>query len=327
MTGERTAPALAGWGLLAVAAADWAVLRRGTLTHDPTLLAWLVGCALLAFGLRIVQLARRVRAVARARTLAELVLLAGVVVALAAGSANWLFGLQGAAILIEGERASLRQGQDLVQFQAGPLARIDEMDLRMRLDKVELTPAGSTAFFPTSHLSFQRAGTPPVALTVDSRTSASVGSLRVFQGAFGFAPRLVVMHQGRVLLDQVVPFYSLPSGRGALAFEGELRVEAHDLLVSGRVNLDSLDDRMRGHATLELIARKGGKALGGGTLTPGTFAELPDGYRIGFAGLKKWSEIDLTRRNYSRVVLGGAGLALGGLLALLAVLVAEPRRK
>lgn len=327
MTGVRRARALAGWVLVAAAAADWAALRRGTLTHDPSLLAGLVGCALLAFGLRIVQLALRVRLGGRARPLAELVLLCGVVVALAAGSANWLLGLRGAAILIEGERVSLRQGQELVQFQAGPLARVDELDLRMRLDRVELTPAGSAGFVPTSRLTFQRAGSAPVALTVDSRTPATIGSLRIFQGAFGFAPRLVVIHEGRVLLDQVVPFYSLPGPRGALAFEGELRLEAHDLLVGGRVNLDTLDDQMRGHATLELSARKGDKALGGGALTPGTFAELPDGYRIGFAGLKKWSEVDLVRRNYSRVMLAGAGLALAGLLALVAVLAAELRRR
>ena len=39
---------------------------------------------------------------------------------------------------------------------------------------------------------------------------------------------------------------------------------------------------------------------------------IEEGYRIGFAGLEKWSEVDVSRRTYGGAVLAGAALALAG---------------
>lgn len=325
----KRAAAWLGWILLALAAGAWACLRAGVLLHDPALLAALAGAALAAFLARAVQLAVRVVRGATPRRIAgaELLLVAGVAVSLASGGLNWLFGLQGAVILIEGEQVKLSEGAQLQQFEAGPLARIDEMALQMRLERVELIPAGADGFLPLSHLGFQRAGERPQLLSVTSQKKATVGTLRVFQGAFGFAPRLVLVREGKTVFDQVVPFTSRLSGPGgAVAFEGEARVESLGVALAGRVSLESLDEGMRGHPTLELTMRGKEKELGRGTLLPGQFADLPQGWRVGFAGLKMWSEVDIIRRTYSPFVLAGGAVALAGLLALaLAHLISRRR--
>ena len=58
-----------------------------------------------------------------------------------------------------------------------------------------------------------------------------------------------------------------------------------------------------------------GEPLGQGTLLPGHFADLDEGFRVGFVDLKRWSEIDVSRRNYGEPVLGA------GLVAVLGVLI------
>ncbi len=72
---------------------------------------------------------------------------------------------------------------------------------------------------------------------------------------------------------------------------------------------------MRGHATLRLSVRRDGEMLGQGSLLPGHFADLARGYRIGFVSLKKWTEVDVSRRHYGRAVLAGSALALVGAVA------------
>jgi hypothetical protein len=108
----------------------------------------------------------------------------------------------------------------------------------------------------------------------------------------------------------VVPFTSERHGSNGVSFQGHLTVEAGRLEVDGKLDLSTLDDRMRGHPTLLLSVARDGDSLGRGSLLPGHFAELAKGYRIGFTDLSKWSEIDIKRRNYRQVVI------LGGLLAL-----------
>ena len=88
-----------------------------------------------------------------------------------------------------------------------------------------------------------------------------------------------------------------------------------DLAVRGTVSLDSLDEALRGHPTLELEVQRAGELLGRGPLRPGHFAELDDGFRIGFVALSYWSEIDLSRRTYSGVLRAGGWMALAGLVA------------
>ena len=47
-------------------------------------------------------------------------------------------------------------------------------------------------------------------------------------------------------------------------------------------------------------------------MLPGHFAEIEQGYSIGFAGLEKWSEVDISRRNYRKTVLAGSVIAVIG---------------
>ncbi len=56
--------------------------------------------------------------------------------------------------------------------------------------------------------------------------------------------------------------------------------------------------------------------LGQGALLPGHFAAIEEGYEIGFAGLEKWSEIVISRRNYGGLVVAGGLVALIGSLVL-----------
>ena len=67
--------------------------------------------------------------------------------------------------------------------------------------------------------------------------------------------------------------------------------------------------------------RRDGQVLGAGKLRPGEFADLEGGYRVGFAGLKKWAEIDISRRNYPGPILWGAGVAAAGVLVWLLAMV------
>ena len=83
------------------------------------------------------------------------------------------------------------------------------------------------------------------------------------------------------------------------------------LEVRGSVDLR---EGLSGVARLAVALPREGTLLGRGVLSPGHFAELNDSYRVGFAGLRKWSEIDVSRRHYGNIVLLGGGLALlGGL--------------
>ena len=77
-------------------------------------------------------------------------------------------------------------------------------------------------------------------------------------------------------------------------------------------DLASLDEGMQGHATLHLTVERDGELIGRGSLLPGRFAEIDQGYRVGFAGLEKWSEIDISRRHQGGLVLAGMGLAVAG---------------
>ena len=82
----------------------------------------------------------------------------------------------------------------------------------------------------------------------------------------------------------------------------------------GALTLEDLDDDMKGHPTLELVAERDGAVVGKGTLRPGAFAELSDGTRVAFSGLRRWSEIDFSRRRYPLPMLAGAALLVLGLL-------------
>jgi hypothetical protein len=310
------------WASLALAVVDLTALKAGLVSHSHWILASLMVTALLAFSARVVQqvillFLRRQRSL---RLLARMAVAAGVALALGGGLANWALGLQGYVILTETEKARLRGGAELQGFEPGPLGDVAELDVVLGLDELELVPAGTEGYFPMSRLRVWRGHDEPASLQVSPQESAGAGPLRFHQGAFGFAPRIVILRDGdntETLFDKVVPFLTERRGPRGILFNGSFTIAKADLRVEGVIRLDSLDEGLRGHATLDLAVTHGDEPLGSGSLLPGKFAELEGGYRVGFAGLKRWSEIVVSRRSYGTVVLLGTVLALAGALLFL----------
>jgi hypothetical protein len=300
---------------LAVAIVDWLALRRGWVSHSPALLAGLVALLLLVLtvgaGRVIAGLARG--SVRCGRGGGELLLVLGLLLAASAGMTNWLLSLQGFTILIEGERIELAAGRQLQDFAAGPFSDLAEMGITLELRDLELSPEPG-GYVPESRIVCSRPGGEPEPLAVRPGASAACGSLVLHQGAFGFAPRVVIARDGGVVFDRVVPFLTRREGARGVVFEGDFTVASEALQVSGVVNLESLDAWMRGHAKLRLEVNREGRLIGRGELLPGHFAGIEEGYRIGFAGLERWSEIDVSRRDYGRWVLVGGGMSILGVL-------------
>ncbi len=303
-----------------MAVLDLAALKAGVFHHPHIVLAVLMTTVILLFVARLVQLAI-LALTGRKRSLsagAGMVLAAGIALAVAGGLANWLFGLQGYVILAEQEKAQLRDGAELQVFDPGPLADIEEIGVLVGLEELELVPREGDTFLPVSRITVWRGHEQPALLEITPSTNGAAGPLRFYQGAFGFAPRIVILRSGETeetVFDQVVPFLTERSGPDGIRFSGSFAKEDQDLRVEGTIRLDSLDENLRGHATLDLTVSSSAKLLGSGSLLPGHFAELDEGYRIGFADLKMWSEIVVSRRSYGPAVLTGTFLALfGGIL-------------
>jgi hypothetical protein len=231
------------------------------------------------------------------------------------GLANHLLSLQGFVVLEEGAKVQLAGGADLQEFVTGPWSRIEDMDVAIRLLDLELLPAGNGGFIPRSRLAAEQAGGDPELVLVGAGAPASSGVLRFHQGAFGFAPEIVILRDGVSLFERVVPFTSRREGPSGVSFRQDFTVDEGRVQVQGSVELSSLDEGMKGHATLRLTIHRDGQLLGSGTLLPGRFADLAGGHRVGFVGLKRWSEIDVSRRHYGSVVLAGAVIAGAGLAA------------
>ncbi len=123
---------------------------------------------------------------------------------------------------------------------------------------------------------------------------------------------MVVLKGKETILDTFVPFRTIREGPDGIAFVGEFEIAREKLLVRGAVTLENLNDDMKGHPKLEVSVARAGAAIGEGTLAPGNFADLGDGYRIGFAGLRRWAEIDFSRRTYAAPILAGLVLFLAG---------------
>ena len=304
------------WLLLLVAVADWIGLKSGSVRHAAWLLAGLVGAVIVSLlaRLAVVSWSLRTRRRKRGPAIGEALLVVGVLVSLLAGMANWTLGLQGFVVLNEGEAVPLHGGSHLQQFDGGPLARMDEMNVVLTLEELELLPAGENLFSPKSRLLVQHDARPPERVSIGTGTTGSAGSLRFHQGAFGFAPRIVILENDETVFDRVVPFTTQRRGPTGISFVGSFTIEKESLALEGSVDLATLDSGMRGHATLVLAVMREGVAIGRGKLLPGHFADLDQGYRIGFAGLQKWSEVDVSRRTYGSAVLAGAALALGGVV-------------
>lgn len=300
--------------LLLIAIADWLGLKTGALSHPPWVLAVLAAGVMLALlghaGGVAVELWFGQRRPGGAS--GQLLLLIGILVALGGGMANWILGLQGFVLLHEGEAVPLHGGSHLRELEIGPLSRIREVDLVLMLEELELIPAGDGSFYPLSRIRLTGSGGEAVTFEVSPTANAASGHLRFFQGAFGFAPRIVITKRDETIFDRVVPFTTEHRGPSGLSFEGLFTLGKENMEIAGAVELGSLDEGMRGHATLALSVFRDGELLGRGSLIPGHFADVSDGYRIGFAGLEKWSEFDISRRDYGSVILLGATLTLLG---------------
>ena len=305
--------------LLVAAILGWISFRSGWLPYHPPQFAGLVGVLILVCVIEAGILVRDlwIGNDDLVRSVGRLILLCGIVLAGSGGLVNWLFSLQGYVILSEGEAVPLGAISHLQGFDAGPLSDLDEMQVTLLLEEVVLSPMGGRSFSPTSRLQVASGNEDRRALEVGPGRVASVGSLRLHQGAFGFAPRIVIIRNDRQIFDRAVPFLTKRVGATGVSFQGEFSVARENLDVAGVVDLSTLDEKMKGHARLRLAIQEGGTPLGSGDLMPGHFADLASGYRIGFAGLTKWSEIDISRKSYPVLILGGVALTVIGAMTLL----------
>lgn len=326
MSGSRL---LFGWLVPLVVAAGWLIAqKRDLVAMTPGPFAALAGVVVVLLCVDLVLRGWRVarRALALAPGLCGLAWRAGVLVSLVGGFAAWAFGLQGFVVLTEGVSLPVAGAAHLMGFEAGPLANTAELGHFLKLEKLDLVARGPSSFSPMSSLRYEGAGQPAWRGSVEPGRPAFLGALRFQQGTFGFAPNIVIDHAGRRVFSEVVPFTTARGDDRAPSFDGAFEVEGERLLVEGTVSLDQLDAEMKGHAELLLHISQDGRPLGRGSLKPGEFADLDGGYRVGFVGLKRWSEIDLSRNTSPLPILAGAGLAALGLLAQLVVFVVARAR-
>ena len=308
--------------LLALSLLYFLGLKLGWLPPSGLVLA----CASVMFGLwLVVELIWATILLLRRRLgiglfLARALLFSGVLLVLGGGLANWAYRLRGFVVMTEGDTALLSHGNYVQEFEAGWLSDPKEMRLSLSLKKVQLNATPSGVFVPASELILQRPGTASRAFELSPAQRFEDGTLRFHHGAFGYAPRIVITKGKETIFDKTVPFISVPD-TGKLSFVREFIIEKHQLHVRGEVVLDSLDEEARGHPRLALSVERNGARLGSGVLTLGRFAGLAEDYRIGFAGLLKWAEVDISRRNYPRPMFAGIAMMGVGLLLWAAGLV------
>jgi len=302
----------------ALAAADVACLlaiKRGWLVARPAALAALVCVTALALCTCAVEAGvRAARGPRRISALAAVLGATGLLAVGVGGLANWAFSLQGFVVVAERAPVRLAQTEALDAFAAGPLASRRELDLTLALARLELVGAGPEHFRAVSRLRVLDAAGEEVGISVDRGSAARFRTLVFHQGAFGFAPRIVVTQRDRPLLDEHVPFRTVREGSAGIAFVRDFEITKEKLLLRCALALDDLNEDMKGHPRLELSVEREGVPVGAGTLKPGEFADLADGYRVGFAGLRRWSEIDISRRTYDAPIRVGLALFAAAVL-------------
>jgi hypothetical protein len=206
-----------------------------------------------------------------ARTLA----ITGALLVLGAGVANWAWSLQGYVVLQELEAMPVLAGGHLRALEKGPLADLEQLDFTLQLEELELLPSAEAGLYPASRLRVRGADGKVETLRIDPWHNAAYGNLRFYQGAFGFAPQIVVVHGDETIFDKVVPFTTEGHGvAGGITFEEEIDIGRDDLALWGAVDLASLDEALRGHATVVLQLKQGPRLLGEGRLSLGHFAEV-----------------------------------------------------
>ncbi len=301
--------------LLAVVAAYVAAIRLGAPPAPVNVLLWVPG-ALLVVLIAVLALAfaAAVRGPRRVAAAAEGVLAAGLAGVLLGGVANWALQFQGAAVLMERTSVKLSSWDELAAVAAGPLYDRRTADVTIALGRLRLEPVGPDEFRAVSRLRVLSPGGEEQGIDVVTSRGARAGNLIFHQGAFGFAPRIVIARAGATLLDEHVPFKTVRNDAAGLAFVGDFEVAAEGLAVHGAVTLDDLNDEMKGHPRLELAVERDGEPLGSGTLRPGEFVDLGGGLRIGFAGLSRWAEILFSRPRFGRWVVASTVVAALGAL-------------
>lgn len=292
--------------LLALFVATLLAFRAGVVPVRPAALAAICGALVLLYAIELGKAIRR-------RRVGTSFIFLGAIAIFAGGLANWLFSLQGYVILSEVDAVPLAATAHLSDFDAGPLSNVREMTAMLQLEKVVLEPAAG-GFRPVSKIRLARADGHVRPLELAHDRAASDGTIRFHQGMFGFSPRIVIVKGDKTLFDNVVPFTTASCAPGVVAFNGAFDVAAQQLSFRGGIDLQDLDARMKGHPRLGFELTHAGKLLGRGELLPGHFADLPDGYRLGFAGMKRWSEIDISRRNYPEPMIAGALLIVTGVV-------------
>lgn len=312
----RSVVLLCSAALLALEVAGIAAYKLG-LRAAPGPRALAVTAGLLAISLLAAAIEASVRTARGPRRLsavAEAIAAAGMLAVVAGGLANWTRGLQGFVLLSEREPVRLLRTEDLADFEAGPLADRRELDVTIALARLELVPAaGGAGFAARSRVRVLDATGIEAGMEIAPGRAARHGTLVFRQGAFGFSPHIVVAGARGTVLDAFVPFRTIREGPDGIAFLGDLEVSAERLRIRAAVTLADLNDDMKGHPQLELSVEHDGRAIGSGTLSPGEFADLKEGYRIGFAGLRRWAEIDFSRRTYPIPILAGLAAFLLGL--------------
>lgn len=295
--------------------AFWFAMRAGAGWATPRAFTIAAGAAAVLCAVHLVVAA--VRSPWRSRPVGSALSVAfsaGIVLVAGAGLANWLQRIQGFVVVPEQESTPLVAAAGRLQdLDFGPLAHADELGVTLVVDRVELEPVEPGGFRPMTRLRASAPGGTPVQLSIRHGAGGAVGALRLYQGAFGFAPRIVLVKEGRTIFDRAVPFRTRPDPTGLL-FQGSFELAAEKLAVEGVVTLENLDDRMKGHPRLVLAVKRDGHAIGGGELEPGHFAELPDGYRLGFAGMKRWTEIDVSRHSYALPIWIGLALVAAAVI-------------
>jgi len=302
--------------LVSTSAAYLVAVRRDLIPVNRASFATLV--ALSAVSASVVAVHAALRAATRPRrlsALAEALAAAGLVAVAVAGCAGWAFRIRGVVVVPEREPIRLSRPEDVNAVDAGPLANLRDLDVTVGLARLKLVGAGPGHFRAVSFLKVLSGEGEEVGLRVAAGEPARFRTLVFKQGAFGFLPHIVIEKSGHVLLDTSVPFRTLRDAEPGLAFLGDFTVREEDLAVHGAVTLADLNDEMNGHPTLELVIERSGKPLGSGNLKPGEFVDLPEGFRVGFTGLRRWSEIDFATRTWAyRAMYAGFGVFLVGVL-------------
>jgi hypothetical protein len=305
-------------GLVGLAAGGIVLLlsfKLGRLTPRPALLAGLMvafSAGLVAeLALILADLLRRRHGAVRSAGASSLVV--GLLLVVGGGTANWLFALQGFVIINEGEKVSLDGGSQLQSFSSGPLGDPSELELQLGLERLQFEDDEAGRFVPVAQIWLQRQDHQERRVELAKGQGLAEGPLVVALGAFGYSPRILLKRGDEILFDRQVPFMTRREGADQLRFLGSFQVREQGLRARGEVRLSTENPKVLGHPVLALEVFDGERSLGSGELQLGHSTELEGGVGILFAGLPKWVELVVHRRNYQQHMFVGAVLFVAGL--------------